>query len=126
MITSRNIHLHTFGMHSDVQFKFAHIRSLTKHACTLLRIRASTHFLQISDTITLLCFNQLSHFAFSVIVDKIDADSDGFINLYELQTWIKYAQRRYIDQDMKTQWTRHNKNNSEQLHWEVRNTYILY
>lgn len=84
----------------------------------------STHFRHLTENI----FNHiLSHFVYlsnySVIVEKIDADKDGFINLYELQTWIKYAQRRYIDQDMKTQWTRHNKNNSEQLHWEVRHTF---
>lgn len=52
-------------------------------------------------------------------MDKIDDDSDGFINLYELQTWIKYSQSRYIDSDVSTQWKVHNKNASEQLHWEV-------
>lgn len=50
---------------------------------------------------------------------KIDEDSDGFINLYELQTWIKYSQRRYIESDVTTQWKVHNKNNSDTIHWEV-------
>lgn len=54
-----------------------------------------------------------------MIVDKIDEDSDGFITVYELQIWIKYSQRRYIDKDVANQWKVHNTNGSEKLHWEV-------
>lgn len=62
----------------------------------------------------------------SVIVDKIDEDSDGFINLYELQTWIKYSQSRYIDRDVSAQWKVYNLNASDQLHWEVSVFFCCY
>lgn len=54
-----------------------------------------------------------------IIVDKIDEDKDGFINMSELKNWIKFTQRRYIEDDVDRQWRQHNPSNNETLHWEV-------
>ncbi|XP_049291706.1 calumenin-B [Anopheles funestus] len=54
-----------------------------------------------------------------LIVDKIDGDSDGFVNLSELKAWIQYTQRRYIDDDVNRQWKTHNPNNTDKVHWDT-------
>lgn len=56
---------------------------------------------------------------YRVIVEKIDDDKDGFINLSELKNWIKFTQRRYIDDDVNRQWVQHNPVNNETIHWDV-------
>lgn len=58
----------------------------------------------------------------SVIVDKIDDNKDGFVDLYELKTWIAYTQKRYIEEDVNRQWKQHNPDNTDKLSWEVSGT----
>lgn len=53
-----------------------------------------------------------------VIVDKIDEDKDGFVNLSELKNWIQFTQRRYIEDDVERQWRQHNPENTDMLNWE--------
>lgn len=55
---------------------------------------------------------------FRLIVDKIDADSDGFISQEELKDWIRYTQRRYIMDDVDRQWKTHNPEDKERISWE--------
>lgn len=64
-------------------------------------------------------------FVFSVIVERIDEDKDSFVNLYELKNWIKFTQRRYIEDDVERQWKQHNIENTEELHWDVSIIYII-
>lgn len=54
-----------------------------------------------------------------LIVDKIDSDKDGFIDMSELKAWIQFTQRRYIDDDVNRQWKQHNPDNNETIHWET-------
>lgn len=51
-------------------------------------------------------------------MDKIDLDSDGAVTEKELQTWIEYTQKRYINDDVRRQWNTNNPENREVLHWE--------
>ncbi|KAG7305650.1 hypothetical protein JYU34_009750 [Plutella xylostella] len=53
-----------------------------------------------------------------IIVDKIDGDGDGFITLVELKDWIRYTQKRYIDEDVERHWRQHNPNNEDEISWE--------
>ncbi|XP_049888194.1 calumenin-B [Pectinophora gossypiella] len=54
-----------------------------------------------------------------IIVDKIDSDKDGFVSLVELKDWIRYTQRRYIDEDVERHWRQHNPNNDGEIPWET-------
>lgn len=54
-----------------------------------------------------------------MIVDKIDDDKDGFVDMAELKNWISFTQRRYIEDDVSRQWKTHNPDNAEKLNWEV-------
>lgn len=54
-----------------------------------------------------------------IIVDKIDADNDGFVSLVELKDWIRYTQKRYIDEDVERHWRQHNPNNDDVIPWET-------
>ncbi|XP_050362663.1 calumenin-B [Nymphalis io] len=54
-----------------------------------------------------------------VIVDKIDADKDGFVSLVELKDWIRYTQKRYIEEDVDRHWKQHNPNNDDLITWET-------
>ncbi|VVC98994.1 unnamed protein product [Leptidea sinapis] len=53
-----------------------------------------------------------------MIVDKIDADKDGFVSLVELKDWIRYTQKRYIVEDVENHWKQHNPNNEDLISWE--------
>ncbi|XP_028025995.1 calumenin [Bombyx mandarina] len=53
------------------------------------------------------------------IADKIDSDQDGFITLVELKDWIRYTQKRYIDEDVERHWRQQNPNNEEFVTWEA-------
>lgn len=53
-----------------------------------------------------------------IIVNKIDKDQDGFVTQEELKDWIKYTQRRYIQDDVERQWTTHNEGDKEKLPWK--------
>lgn len=54
-----------------------------------------------------------------LIVDKIDNNSDGFVSLVELKDWIKYTQKRYINEDVERHWRQHNPDNEEEIPWET-------
>lgn len=43
-----------------------------------------------------------------LIVEKIDNNKDGIINLEELKDWIRYTQKRYIMEDVGRQWNQQN------------------
>lgn len=59
-----------------------------------------------------------------VIVDRIDENKDGFVDMSELKNWISFTQRRYIEDDVNRQWRQHNPENVEKLHWEV--SFVLF
>jgi Ca2+-binding EF-hand superfamily protein len=59
----------------------------------------------------------MNNFACSVIVDKIDKNNDGFIDMSELKAWIQFTQRRYIQDDIERQWRTHNPENNDTIHW---------
>lgn len=59
-----------------------------------------------------------------MIVDRIDEDKNGFITLAELKNWIKYTQRRYIDEDVGRVWRRHNPDNNATISWDVYRTTV--
>ncbi|XP_037939096.1 calumenin-B [Teleopsis dalmanni] len=53
-----------------------------------------------------------------VIVDRIDDNKDGLVDLSELKRWIEYTKRRYIDEDVARIWKQHNPNNNDTIDWE--------
>lgn len=59
-------------------------------------------------------------------MDKIDGDKDGFVSLVELKDWIRYTQKRYINEDVDRHWRQHNPNNDEVIPWEVREQHIFF
>ncbi|NXQ44697.1 CALU protein, partial [Catharus fuscescens] len=52
------------------------------------------------------------------IVGKIDADGDGFVTVEELKAWIKFAQKRWIYEDVERQWKGHDLNEDGLVSWE--------
>jgi len=52
------------------------------------------------------------------IVDKMDVDTDGFVTLEELKTWIQNTQKRYIIEDVEKQWKSHNPKEENKLTWD--------
>lgn len=55
---------------------------------------------------------------FSKIVDKIDADEDGFVTEAELKAWIKKAQKKYIYDNVDRQWKDFDMNNDGMISWD--------
>lgn len=55
----------------------------------------------------------------SLIVDKIDKDSDGFVTQDELKGWIQYTQKKYIKEDVDNQWKTHVPVSDNKLNWET-------
>ncbi|KFM74065.1 Calumenin-A, partial [Stegodyphus mimosarum] len=53
------------------------------------------------------------------IVDKIDADKDGFVSMQELKDWIQHTQRRYIIDDSERQWKNLNPNDEPEVTWKT-------
>lgn len=49
---------------------------------------------------------------------KIDADGDGFVTVEELKAWIKFAQKRWIYEDVERQWKGHDLNEDGLVSWE--------
>lgn len=58
-------------------------------------------------------------FFFSIIVDKIDKNNDGYITQEELKDWIKFTQNRYIMNDVHSQWDNHKLQNNDKLSWAL-------
>ncbi|XP_035674454.1 calumenin-like [Branchiostoma floridae] len=57
------------------------------------------------------------------MVDKIDKDQDGFVTQQELKEWIQYTQKKYILEDVERQWSSHDLNRDDKIHWdEYKNT----
>ncbi|XP_053260683.1 calumenin isoform X3 [Podarcis raffonei] len=52
------------------------------------------------------------------IVSKIDEDKDGFVTPEELKDWIKFAQKRWIYEDVERQWKGHDLNEDGLISWE--------
>lgn len=52
------------------------------------------------------------------IVSKIDDDKDGFVTVDELKGWIKFAQKRWIHEDVERQWKGHDLNEDGLVSWE--------
>ncbi|KAK9975862.1 hypothetical protein ABG768_021093 [Culter alburnus] len=52
------------------------------------------------------------------IVDKIDADEDGFVTEAELKAWIKKAQKKYIYDNVERQWKDFDMNNDGMISWD--------
>ncbi|XP_040199134.1 calumenin isoform X2 [Rana temporaria] len=52
------------------------------------------------------------------IVSKIDADKDGLVTVEELRDWIKFAQKRWIFEDVERQWKGHDLNGDNLVSWE--------
>ncbi|ERE89498.1 calumenin [Cricetulus griseus] len=52
------------------------------------------------------------------IVSKIDGDKDGFVTVDELKGWIKFAQKRWIHEDVERQWKGHDLNEDGLVSWE--------
>ena len=61
-----------------------------------------------------LCFV----FPRSKIVLKIDGDKDGFVTVEELKEWIKFAQKRWIYEDVERQWKGHDLNGDGAVSWD--------
>ncbi|KAI5703817.1 hypothetical protein M8J75_016525 [Diaphorina citri] len=53
-----------------------------------------------------------------LIVDKIDKDKDGFVSKEELKEWIQFTQKRYIHNDVESQWRTHNPEDKEKITWD--------
>lgn len=58
-------------------------------------------------------------FFYSLIVDKIDRNNDGYVTQEELKEWIKYTQNRYIMSDVQSQWDIHKHQADGKLSWSV-------
>ncbi|CAG0879967.1 unnamed protein product [Darwinula stevensoni] len=53
------------------------------------------------------------------LVEKIDKDQDGYVTKEELTEWIRYTQRRYLDQDVNRQWDEANKEKKETIDFDA-------
>lgn len=51
-------------------------------------------------------------------MSKIDADKDGLVTVEELRDWIKFAQKRWIFEDVERQWKGHDLNGDNLVSWE--------
>ncbi|XP_069765228.1 reticulocalbin-3 isoform X2 [Narcine bancroftii] len=61
------------------------------------------------------------------IVDRIDQDQDGLVTVDELTAWIKRAQNRYIDENVKRHWKDYDLNQDGKVSWdEYKNTTYGY
>lgn len=65
--------------------------------------------------------NVLCFVCFRIIFDKIDADKDGLVSEAELQHWIRYVQKKYVETETNRLWSEHFANqrleSSSQLRW---------
>ncbi|XP_067875737.1 calumenin-like isoform X3 [Heterodontus francisci] len=52
------------------------------------------------------------------IVDRIDHDKDGLVTAEELTSWIKRAQNRYIDENVKKNWKDYDTNQDGKVAWD--------
>lgn len=52
------------------------------------------------------------------LVDQMDADHDGLIELIELDNWIEQSRSKYVDRELEKQWKTHNPSGMEKLSWE--------
>lgn len=58
------------------------------------------------------------HLQYSMLVERIDEDKDGFVTVEEMKRWIKHAQKRWIYDDVDRQWKSHDLNGDGVVSWE--------
>lgn len=51
-------------------------------------------------------------------MDKIDSDNDHSVTESEMVAWIKYIQRRYVNDDGKRQWTSYGMKDGQSMSWD--------
>lgn len=84
--------------------------------CSLItqsQVNPSNYFIRSSVIFKNNRFSQSS-----LIVDKIDNNNDGYVSREELKDWIRYTQKRYINEDVERQWKQHNPENQETISWD--------
>ncbi|KAF7483447.1 Hypothetical predicted protein [Marmota monax] len=76
----------------------------------------------------LVSWEEYKNATYGYVLDKIDADKDGFVTEGELKTWIKHAQKKYIYDNVENQWQEFDMNQDGLISWdEYRNvTYGTY
>lgn len=57
-------------------------------------------------------------FLYSMLVERIDDDKDGYVTVEEMKKWIKHAQKRWIYDDVDRQWKSHDLNGDGTVSWE--------
>nr|XP_002123414.1 calumenin-B [Ciona intestinalis] len=53
-----------------------------------------------------------------IIVDQVDKNRNGQVTETELLEWIKFTQKRYVDEDAEKQFKIYDKNNDNMVHWD--------
>lgn len=53
-----------------------------------------------------------------MLVDHIDEDKDGYVNVEEMKKWIKHAQKKWIYDDVDRQWKSHDLDEDGVVSWE--------
>lgn len=56
--------------------------------------------------------------SYSKIVDRIDADGNGYIATDELKAWIKRVQKRYVYENVAKVWADYDLNKDSKISWE--------
>lgn len=72
----------------------------------------------IGPGLFLLTLAGFFYLSYRKIVSKIDEDKDGFVTPEELKDWIKFAQKRWIYEDVERQWKGHDLNEDGLISWE--------
>lgn len=57
-------------------------------------------------------------FLYSMLVERIDENKDGYVTVEEMKKWIKHAQKRWIYDDVDRQWKSHDLNGDEVVSWD--------
>lgn len=55
---------------------------------------------------------------YSMLVERIDEDRNGYVSVEEMRKWIKHSQKRWIYDDVDRQWKGHDHNGDGLVSWE--------